>query len=119
MRSLQDLTNCHEDSQGISHCQVGNGSRSLQDLIDCQEGSRKIPICQVGRDEQMRLSEGLIKSEVSLNQPEELIEEEDQRSLLMIGGIQVFLPLAQEEAKIYVVDAKTTEARQPAETIRE
>jgi hypothetical protein len=49
------------------------------DSIDCQEGSRKIPIFQVGRDEQMRLSEGLINSEVSLNQPEELTEEEDHQ----------------------------------------
>jgi hypothetical protein len=45
------------------------------DLIDCQEGSREIPIFQVGRDKQMRLSEGLMNSEVSLNQPEELTEQ--------------------------------------------
>jgi hypothetical protein len=91
------------------------------DSIDCQEGSRKIPICQVGRDEQMRLSEGLINSEVSLNQPEELTEEENLRDLLMIGGIQVFLPFAQEEAEICVVDveAATTEEGQPAETVKE
>jgi hypothetical protein len=42
------------------------------DSIDCQEGSRKIPIYQVGMDKQMRLSEGLINSKVSLNQPEEM-----------------------------------------------
>jgi hypothetical protein len=147
LRSLWDLIDCHEDSQGISHFQVGNGSRSLRDLIDCQEGSRefpifqvgkgtkmgsvdsidcqegsrKIPIFQVGRDEQMRLSEGLINSEVSLNQPEELTEEEDLRSLLMIGGIQIFLPFAQEEAEICVADveAATTEVGQLAETVRE
>jgi hypothetical protein len=105
LRSLRDLTDCHEDSQGISHCQVGNESRSLRDLIDCQEGSekfpifqvgkgtemgsvdsidcqegsRKIPIFQVGRDKQMRLSEGLINSEVSLDQQMQLTEEEDQK----------------------------------------
>jgi hypothetical protein len=76
----------------------------------------------VGRDEQMRLSEGLINSEVSLNQPEELTEqmsseldldqqmqlteEEDLRNLLMIGGIQIFLPFAQEEAEICVADVE-------------
>jgi hypothetical protein len=49
--------------------------RSLRDLEDCQEGSRSIPYCQVGRDEQMRLSEGLMNSEVSQNQPEELTEQ--------------------------------------------
>jgi hypothetical protein len=44
------------------------------DLIVCQEGSGSIPYCQVGRDEQMRLSVGLINSEVSWNQPGELTE---------------------------------------------
>jgi hypothetical protein len=42
----------------------------------------------------MRLSEGLINSEVSLDQQMQLTEEEDQRNLLMIGGIQIFLPLS-------------------------
>jgi hypothetical protein len=69
----------------------------------------------VGRDEKMRLSVGLINSEVSWNQPGEMTkqvisepnfdqqvqlteEEEDQNDILMIGGIGVFLPCAQEEA---------------------
>jgi hypothetical protein len=72
----------------------------------------------VGRDEKMRLSEGLINSEVSLDQQMHLTEEEDLRSLLMIGGIQIFLPFGQEEEKIYVADAATTKAGQPAETVR-
>jgi hypothetical protein len=38
------------------------------DLIVCQGSNMEIPYFQVGRDEQMRLSEGLINSEVSLNQ---------------------------------------------------
>jgi hypothetical protein len=79
----------------------------------------------VGRDEQMSLSVGLINSEVSWNQPRELTEqvsskknldqqmqlteEEDQDDLLMIGGIGVFLPCAQEEAKICVADGATAE----------
>jgi hypothetical protein len=37
--------------------------------------------------EQMRLSEGLINSEVSLDQHVQLTKEEDMRDLLMIGGI--------------------------------
>jgi hypothetical protein len=77
LRPLRDLIDCHEESQGISQCQVGNGSIFLWDLIDYLEGSRKIPYCQVGRDEQMRLSESLINSEVSLDQQMQLIEEED------------------------------------------
>jgi hypothetical protein len=101
------------------------------DLIVCQEGSGDIPYFQVGRDEQMRLSEGLINSEVSWNQPEELAEqmerdqqvqlteEKDQDDLLMIGGIGIFLPCAQEEEKMGVADGATTEQSQLTMTVRE
>jgi hypothetical protein len=73
---------------------------------------------------EMRLSESLMNSEVSLNQPEELTEQmssemdldqqmqltekEDQRNLLMIGGIEIFLPHSPVEAEIYVVDEAAT-----------
>jgi hypothetical protein len=79
------------------------------DLIVCQEGSGSIPYCQVGKNEQvnldqpeelteqMRLSEGLINSEMDLDQWMQLTEEEKLRDILMIGGIGVFLPFAQEE----------------------
>jgi hypothetical protein len=66
----------------------------------------------------MRLSEGLINSEMSLDQHVQLIEEEDLRDLLMIGGIGVFLPFAQEEAEVCIADATTTE-EQSAETVKE
>ena len=47
----------------------------------------------------MRLSEGLINLEMSLDQHVQLTKEEEyQDNILMIGGIGVFLPLAQEEA---------------------
>ena len=65
MRSLRDLRDCQEDSEGISHCQLGNEMRSLWDLKDCQEGSEGFLDCQVGRDENSRLSESLMDSEVS------------------------------------------------------
>jgi hypothetical protein len=39
--------------------------RSLQNLEDCQEGRRRILDFQVGRDENLRLSESLMDSEVS------------------------------------------------------
>jgi hypothetical protein len=42
----------------------------------------------------MILLEGLINSEMDLDQRVQLIEEEDLRSLIMIGGIGIFLPLA-------------------------
>jgi Cu2+-containing amine oxidase len=50
----------------------------------------------------------------------QLTKEEDLRNLLMIGGIEIFLPFAQEEAEIYVVvdKATTTEEGQPVETVR-
>jgi hypothetical protein len=46
------------------------------------------------------------------------IQEDDLRSLIMIGGIKIFLPLAQEEAENCVADAATTE-EQPVATIKE
>jgi hypothetical protein len=58
--------------------------------------------------EQMRLSEGLINSEMDLDQQMQLTEEEDMRNLLMIGGIGVFLPFSQEEAKVCVADDAAT-----------
>jgi hypothetical protein len=103
LRSLRDLRDCQEDSQGISHCQLGNELRSLWDLKDCQEGSGSIPYFQVGRDESMswdqpeELTEQM-SSEMDLDQHVQLIEEEDTKNLLMIGGIGVFLPFSQEEA---------------------
>jgi hypothetical protein len=81
MRSLRDLIDCQEDSRGISDCQVGNEMRSLWDLIDCQGGSRELPYFQEGKGEKM-------SSEMSSYQQGQLTEKEDQRNLLMIGGIQ-------------------------------
>jgi mannitol/fructose-specific phosphotransferase system IIA component len=66
----------------------------------------------------MRPRESLMNSEVSSDQQEEMIEKEDQKSILMIGGIQIFLPHSPVEARECVADAATTE-RQPAETVKE
>jgi hypothetical protein len=95
------------------------------DLMVCQGSSRDIPYFQVGRDEQMnldhpeemteqmRLFDSLINSKVNLDQQMQLTkegkEEENLRSRMMIGGIQVFLPFAQEEAENSVVDGATAE----------
>jgi hypothetical protein len=81
------------------------------DLMVCQGSSGSIPYFQVGRDEQMnlvrpeklteqmRLFEGLINSEMERDHQLQLKkEEEDQDGILLIGGIQVFLPSAHEEA---------------------
>jgi hypothetical protein len=125
LRLLWNLTDCQEDSQGISHCQEDNEMRSLQDLIVCQEGSRKIPIFQKGMGEKMRLYENLIDLKVSsyqrgmpidadscgltdhVNEDDDklktcTIQKEDRRNLLMIGGIGIFFPFSQDEAKFCV-----------------
>jgi hypothetical protein len=41
---------------------------------------------------------------MDLDQHMQLIEEEDQRNLLMIGGIEIFLPFVKEEARSCVAE---------------
>jgi hypothetical protein len=118
MRSLRDLIDCQEDSREISCCQEGNEMGS-EDLIDCQEGSRKFPDCQVGRGIPYFQRERRVKDELRVEfiSAEELTEEKDQKDILIIGGIQIFLPLSPVEARVCVADAATGE-RQPAVTVR-
>jgi hypothetical protein len=94
------------------------------DLIDYQVGRREVPNFQVGRGKEMRLSESLRSSEVGsgqqgvligedscgfvdhVNEDDEklntlTIKEEDQRSILIIGGIKTFLPNNQVEASAH------------------
>jgi hypothetical protein len=92
-RSDGGLVYCQESSVESSYCQVGNEMGS-GDLIDCQVGREEIPYCQVGKGEKMRPCESLMNSEVSSDQREEMTEK-DQRNLLIIGGIRVFLPHSQ------------------------
>jgi hypothetical protein len=54
-----------------------------------------------------------VSSKVSLDQHVQLIEEEDQ-DLLMIGGIGLFLPFTQEEAKVCVADDAAAAEEQSA-----
>jgi hypothetical protein len=49
----------------------------------------------------------------------QLTEEEDHNDILLIGGIGVFLPCAQEEAEICVADGATAEQSQLMMTIEE
>jgi hypothetical protein len=94
---------------------MGNEMRSLEGLIDCQEGREEISYCQVGKGEKMRLYESLMNSGMSSDQREELVEK-DQRNLLIIGGIEIFLPLSPVEMRFCVADATTTK-RQLAVTV--
>jgi hypothetical protein len=78
----------------------------------------------VGRDEQMIFDQPeemteQMSSEMDLDQQMQLKREEDRRNLLMIGGIQIFLPFSRGEAKICVADATTTEEGQPVGTVKE
>jgi hypothetical protein len=115
-RSTEGLAYCQGISAESSDCQVGNemGSR---DLIDCQVGSKKFPNCQVGRGKEMRLSESLMNSEESSDQ-QGVLTGENQKIILMIGGIRVFLPSNPIEAREGVADAVTTRG-QPEKLVRE
>jgi hypothetical protein len=136
-----DLIDCQEGSRKFPNFQVGRGkelslSESLGSLeviscqqgvliemglfylIVCQEGREEIPCCQVGKGEQMRLYESLMNSEVSSYQQGQLTEKEDQKRILMIGGIETFIPLSSFEASVCVVDVATTK-RQPMMTTKE
>jgi hypothetical protein len=109
---------------------VGNEMISIEDIIDCQESRGEILDCQVGKGIRMRLFESLRSSEVSLGQQGVLIDEdscgfvdhvneddeklntstikeEDQRCILIIGGIRLFLPRSQAEDSISVASETT------------
>jgi hypothetical protein len=63
-----------------------------EDLIDYQGGNRGIPYCQEGKGEQM-------SSELSSYHQGQLTEENYQKEILIIGGIQIFMPLILVEAR--------------------
>jgi hypothetical protein len=111
------------------------------DLIDFQVGSRKFPIFQVGRGKAVRLFERLKDSGVSSSQQGVLrgedscgfadhvnedddksktcpIQKEDQKSILMIRGIKLFLPYSPVEASMCVSNATTMEG-QPTVTVKD
>jgi hypothetical protein len=64
MRSIEDLIDCQEESNGNSYCQVGNEMGPV-DLIVCQVSRREIPNCQVGKGIKMRLFKSLKSLEES------------------------------------------------------
>jgi hypothetical protein len=136
MRSARDTMNCQESGDEFLYFHLGDEMGSSRDLIDCQEGKNEIPNFQVSKGEEM-------SSEVSSYQ-QGMLTEEDQRSFLVIGGIQIFLPnnpvesstsvsheeIMQQESKKEamgpndfkfncVCDAGVAEERQPAKTFKE
>jgi hypothetical protein len=132
LRHVENLSDEGKRSgRGLVDFQVGNEKRSV-DLINFQEGRGDIPIFQVGKGEEMSSVESSCQQGVltdgkeveerphpyeyscgiasHVNEDDEKLntsvtEEEDQRSVLIIGGIKIFLPSSQGEASICVADA--------------
>jgi hypothetical protein len=71
------------------------------DFMSCQVGRGEIPYFQVGKGEEMGLCEGLMNSADSSDQ-QGVLTEEDHRSVLIIGGIQIFLPNSPAETNTRV-----------------
>jgi hypothetical protein len=116
--------------KGLISCQVGNEKGSV-DLINCQEGRRDIPYFQVGKGEEMRSAKsshlGVLTDEEEaerrsrsredshrimgrVNEDDEklktfIVKERDQQTILIIGGVEIFLPSIQGESSIDVLDA--------------
>jgi hypothetical protein len=131
----KDLINCQVDSDGLLDHQVGNETRSV-DFIDFQESRGEIPDFQMGQGKEMNSAESSYQQGVLM--------EEDQRCVLIVGEIQIFLPnspveastsvaheeMMQQESKREVMklnefkancvcDAGVAEERQPTKTVKE
>jgi hypothetical protein len=116
---------------------VGNEKGSM-DLIYCQVGRRDIPDCQVGKGEEVSSVESSLTEEEAREKPHSdrdscrtmsrvnedddkletfiTVKEEGQRDVLIIGGVEIFLPNDQGEANTYIAEA--TEG-QPTKTVKE
>jgi hypothetical protein len=128
--------------RGLVGFQVGNEKGSV-DLINFQEGRGDILNFQVGKGEEMSSAESSCQQGVLTDGEEEeerphpyedscgtasrvnedddkletfITEEKDQRSVLVIGGVEIFLPSSRGEVSTDVADA--TEGQQD-ETVME
>jgi hypothetical protein len=131
-RSVDDLIDCQEGSDGSSSFQVGNEGGSL-DLIDYQVGRGGIPECQVGKGEEMNSTEssyqqGVLIDEDScgfadhVNEDDEKLNtpiavEEDQRCVLIVGGIQIFLPNSPAETNTRVAHEEVVQQESEKEAM--
>jgi hypothetical protein len=95
------------------------------DLIICQgSSSESIPYGQMGRDDlRSQTQPGELTEHISSQEDQQMKltgEEEHQDGILMIGGIEIFLPFAQEEAENSVQNATTAgEQSQLMMTVKE
>jgi hypothetical protein len=70
----------------------------------------------VGKGEEMGLCEGLMNSANSSDQ-QGVLTEEDQRSVLIIGGIQIFLPNSPVETNTRVADEEVVQQESEQEAM--
>ena len=89
-RSNEGLLYCQEGGAESLNCHEGTEMGST-DLIDCQVGRRKFPNFHMGKGKEVRLSESLMNSEESSDQ-EGVLTGENYKRIMIIGGIEVFLP---------------------------
>jgi hypothetical protein len=146
-RSSEGLEDCQEGSGSILSCLEGRDeklrlSESLLDsresssqqrllmkmgsvdLIICQgSSSGSIPYGQMGRDDlRSQTQPGELTEHISSQEDQRMKltgEEEHQDDILMIGGIEIFLPFAQGEAENSVAHTATAEQSQLEMTIEE
>jgi hypothetical protein len=90
--------------------------RSIEDLIDCRRAEEKSQISRWEREEERRLSESLMNSAESSYQQGELVEE-DQKCILIIGGIQIFLPNSPAEASTSVAHEEVVQQESKKEAM--
>jgi hypothetical protein len=96
---------------------VGNEERSIKDLIDYQESRRKTSSFQKGKKNEVVLSKSIGNLEVISDRRGTLTKEEDKRSIMIIGGINIFLPGSLVKANACVEGA--VEGGQPSDTFME
>jgi hypothetical protein len=87
---------------------VGNEERS-GDIIECQVGREKIPSFRVGKGEEMN------SAEISYQQ--EVLVEEDHRCVLIIWGIQIFLPNSPTDANTSVAHEEVVQQESKKEAM--
>jgi hypothetical protein len=131
-RSVDDLINVQEGSDGSLSFQVGNEEGSLC-LIDFHGGIREIPYREVGEGEEMNSVEssyqkGVLIDEHSCGFVDQVTEEdeklntpiaaeEDQRWVLIVGGIQIFLPNSPTETNTRVAHEEVVQQESEKEAM--
>jgi hypothetical protein len=146
-RSGEDLEDCQEGSGSVLSCLEGRDekSRLSESLLDSREssiqqrllmkmGSVDLIICrgssngsiphgQMGGDDlRSQIQPGKLTEHISSQEDQQMKltgEEEHQDDILMIGGIEIFLSFAQEEAENSAVHAATAKQPQLEMTVEE